>query len=189
MGSYHIFICFINYLILYAVFWFLCLLYRLLFSFFLSNIWVFSVPQLPIQFITSTGLLLALPIYNSPFQYYRIYFTQLPLIPLTCSCPPFHVSVNICYHEAYHSTLKVEAAGSFEMLVNIYHTIWHHNTEDSNLHYQCHLKLTSHIIYFTLFATSSSSPLSASRFNFGGPDNLSTYTVNYSKTLVIQNII
>jgi hypothetical protein len=93
---------------------------QITFSLFLSNIWVFSMLQLPIQFITPIGLLLTSSYLQQPFSVLQdLFYTAPSGSLLTHSCLRFPVSVNIFSHEVYSSTLKVEEAGSFEMLVNI----------------------------------------------------------------------
>jgi hypothetical protein len=66
-----------------------------------------------------------------------------------------HFEHTYCLHhqdrrDFHYSTLKMEAAGSFKIMVTLYHTTWPHVPKNSNCHIHCHETHKSHTKFGTL---------------------------------------
>lgn len=83
-------------------------------------------------------------VYTAPIGWFTLGFflsTSVAFLsgfhfPHTGSClPPLPspLTLTVFSQMAYFQILRMEAAGSLKMLVNIYQTIWHHISEDSNV--------------------------------------------------------
>lgn len=110
----------------------------LLLASFCPQVQLFSGSQDPTHFILLPPPPIhpqSAPVYKcGPFQRTRISFSTHWFMLSSTPSPPFPITLTILSQMAYSSTLRM-GAGSLKMLVNIYQTIWHHISEDSNV--QC----------------------------------------------------
>jgi hypothetical protein len=103
-------------------------------------------PDSPLPPIVSPSVIFAFTVPLEMVIRGPIFFTLSSLLLLVHCMPvpllPLPISIQLFPCLAFYSALKKEAAGSSEMLVMIYHTVWYHIPEDSGLP-NCHSNCTS----------------------------------------------
>jgi hypothetical protein len=74
-------------------------------------------------------------------RYGKIPCTQHPLQILMALC----LHKEVCFHHQGNESLMMEAASTYEMVVNFYQTTWYNSPEESNLHTHHHENMKSHV--------------------------------------------